>query len=130
MTPVEQPVFPYRFACKRSGNCCAIPGGFVRVTPDERRAIAAHLGLSEAAFTSRYLQPDGVHLKEGFGNRCTFLQDGQEAGCGIYEVRPHKCAEWPFWPEILTDARLLQLVERTCPGIEPRDGSTSRDADD
>ena len=62
--------FPYAFACKRSGNCCAIPGGFVRVTPDEQKAIAALLGLDVMAFQSRYLQPDGVHLKDGLGNRC------------------------------------------------------------
>ena len=126
MTAVREPGFPYEFECKRSGNCCAIPGGFVRVTDEERRAIAAHLNLSEVAFASRYLQPDGVHLKEGLGNRCTFLQDGANVGCGIYAVRPHKCREWPFWPEILTDARLRQLVERTCPGIQAIDGSSGR----
>lgn len=96
----------------------------MRVTDEERRAIAAHLNLSEAAFASRYLQTDGVHLKEGFGNRCTFLQDGAHVGCGIYPVRPHKCREWPFWPEILTDDRLRQLVQRTCPGIRAIDGSS------
>ncbi|MCK5943982.1 MAG: YkgJ family cysteine cluster protein [Planctomycetes bacterium] len=111
--------FPFRFACRRSGNCCAIPGGFVRTTPAERAAIAAHLGLSEPAFASRYLQPDGERLKEGFGNRCVFLQDGAQASCGIYPVRPRKCGEWPFWPEVLADPALRRLVERTCPGIEP-----------
>lgn len=117
MTAARQPGFPYEFACRRSGNCCAIPGGFVRVTDEERRAIAAHLEMDEAAFASRYLQPDGVHLKEGLGNRCTFLQDGAQAGCGIYPVRPHKCRGWPFWPEVLQNESLRQLVERTCPGI-------------
>jgi uncharacterized protein len=120
MSTVSEADFPYQFECRRSGNCCAIPGGFVRVTEHERRAIAEHLGLSEAAFQSRYLQPDGVHLKEGFGNRCTFLQDGAQAGCSIYPVRPHKCRDWPFWPEILSNASLLQLVQRTCPGISPK----------
>lgn len=111
--------FPFRFACRRSGNCCAIPGGFVRVTPGERTAIAAFVGMSEAAFASRYLDVDGERLKEGLGNRCVFLQDGAEAGCAIYPVRPHRCREWPFWPELATDERLRALVARTCPGIEP-----------
>ena len=111
--------FPFRFACRRSGNCCAIPGGFVRVTAEERAAIAAHLGMAERAFASRYLQPDGVRLKDGFGSRCVFLQDGAQAGCGIYPVRPAKCRQWPFWPEVLGDPELLRLVQRTCPGIEP-----------
>jgi len=91
----------------------------VRVTPDESAAIAEHLGISTTAFASRYLQPDGVRLKEGLGNRCVFLRDGAEASCSIYPVRPHKCREWPFWPELLTDPELARIVNRTCPGIEP-----------
>ena len=83
--------FPFRFRCLRSGNCCSIPGGFVRIDDEERSAIAGHLGISEAAFASRYLQPDGVRLKDGLANRCVFLQDGAQAGCGIYPVRPQKC---------------------------------------
>ncbi len=118
---VDQRAFPFTFACRRSGNCCAIPGGIVRVTPAEAEAIAAHLGLSPQAFASRFLQPDGVRLKDGLGNRCVFLADGAPAGCGIYEVRPAKCREWPFWPEVLTDPAVRQQVERTCPGIAPRD---------
>lgn len=112
--------FPFTFACRRSGNCCAIPGGIVRVTDAEAAALATHLGLTRAAFVSRYLQPDGVRLKDGLGNRCVFLQDGAEASCGVYEVRPAKCRSFPFWPELLHDPELLRLVERTCPGIQPR----------
>jgi len=115
----EQEGYPFRFACRRSGNCCAIPGGFVRVSDRERAAMAEFLGMSEQAFASRYLQPDGVRLKEGLGNRCVFLRDGAHASCGIYEVRPKKCREWPFWPELRDDPALLRLVERTCPGLEP-----------
>ncbi len=118
----EREGFPFRFACRRSGNCCAIPGGIVRVTAAEIEAIAAHLDMDVAAFRSRYLQPDGVRLKDGLGSRCVFLQDGAHASCGIYAVRPAKCRQWPFWPEVLQDPALLQLVQRTCPGIEPRHG--------
>ena len=115
--------FPFAFACARSGNCCAIPGGIVRVTPAEAAAIADHLGMTVDAFASRYLQPDGVRLKEGLGTRCVFLRDGVHASCGIYPVRPQKCREWPFWPEVRTDDQLRQLVVRTCPGIRPLDGA-------
>lgn len=116
---VQRDGYPFRFACRRSGNCCAIPGGFVRIGPDDRRAIAEHLGIDEAAFVSRYLQPDGSRLKEGLGHRCVFLQDGARAGCSIYPVRPERCRTWPFWPEMLEDGALRRLAERTCPGIEP-----------
>ncbi len=111
--------FPFAFACQRSGNCCAIPGGFVRVSDGDIARIAALLGLDVDAFRSRYLQPDGVTLKDGLGGRCVFLQDGAQAGCSIYAARPQRCRDWPFWPELLTDARLRELVVRTCPGIQP-----------
>ncbi len=120
-TPEQRDGFPFRWACRRSGNCCAIPGGMVRVSEAEAQAIANHLGLSLAAFRSRYVQPDGERLKDGQGLGCVFLQEGVLAGCSIYAVRPHKCREWPFWPEVRSDAELLRLVQRTCPGIEPLD---------
>lgn len=114
---VRREGFPFVFSCKRSGNCCAIPGGFVRVTPADVAGIAAHLGMSEAAVRSRFVQPDGVTLKDGLGGRCVFLAEGRLAACSIYPVRPARCREWPFWPEVLVDARLRELVERTCPGV-------------
>ncbi len=109
--------FPFGFSCKRSGNCCAVPGGVVRVTAAESAAIAAFLGLDEQAFRARHVQPDGERLKEGLGNRCVFLADGGEATCTIYPVRPAKCRSFPFWPELLEDDALLARVQRTCPGI-------------
>lgn len=109
--------FPFAWSCRRSGNCCAIPGGVVRVDAAEVRAIAAFLGLDEAAFRSRFVQPDGERLKDGLGNRCVFLQEGAPAACSIHPVRPGKCASFPFWPELLTDPALAARVRRTCPGI-------------
>jgi len=113
--------FPFRFSCRRSGNCCSIPGGVVRVSAKEVEAIAALLGIDAAAFRSRYVHPDGERLKDGLGNRCVFLQDGDEASCSIYAARPRKCHEWPFWPELLVDPERARLAMRTCPGIEPVD---------
>ncbi len=109
--------YPFTFSCRRSGNCCSRPGGMVRVTDDEALAIAAYLGLSALGFRTRYLAPAGGRLKEGIGNRCVFLEDGAEAGCSIYPVRPHKCSTWPFWPELLDSTELLQEAQRLCPGI-------------
>jgi len=112
-----RPGYPYGFACRRSGNCCAIPGGFVRVTDDEAAAIAARLGMTVEAFRSRHLRPDGMTLVDGLNGACTFLQEGRPAGCSIYEVRPARCRTWPFWPEVLENQELEKLVRRTCPGI-------------
>jgi Fe-S-cluster containining protein len=116
--PQQRDGFPFRWQCRRSGNCCAIPGGVVRVDAAEAAAIAAFLGLDERAFRARYVQADGERLKDGLGNRCVFLADGREAACTIYPVRPAKCRTFPFWPELLADYALLARVRRTCPGIE------------
>jgi Fe-S-cluster containining protein len=116
--PVQR--FPFAFRCRRSGTCCAIPGGIVRVSAGESAAIAAFLGLEEPAFRTRFLQPDGERLRDGLGNRCVFLLDGPEAACGIYAVRPERCRTFPFWEELLHDPELLACVRRTCPGIEDR----------
>lgn len=114
--------YPFEFACQRSGNCCAIPGGVVRVGAADIAAIAGHLGMSETAVRRRYLDLRGDRLRDGFGSRCVFLDDGPpgQAGCRIYPVRPQKCRDWPFWPEALTDPELLAAMRRRCPGIGPR----------
>ncbi len=112
--------YPFTFACRRSGNCCAVPGGVVRVTADDVAAIAAHLGLSAAAVRSRYVAASGDRLVDGFGSRCVFLADGAEASCTIYPVRPQKCRDWPYWPELRDDPQLLAKALRTCPGMTPR----------
>jgi Fe-S-cluster containining protein len=117
----RRPGYPFRFACRRSGNCCAQPEGFVRVGPDDVRRIAFHLGLSAAAFRSRYLAARGDRLAEGLGGRCVFLEDGREARCRIYPARPERCRSWPFWPELRDSPERLREACRLCPGIEPGD---------
>lgn len=110
--------YPFTFACRRSGNCCARPDGFVRVTQEERAAIAAELGLSPEAFASRHL--DGDRLRHGLGGRCVFLREGAEAACAIYTVRPERCRTWPYWPELRDDPAALAEALRLCPGLMPR----------
>lgn len=112
--------FDFAFSCRRSGNCCAIPGGVVRVTSAEIRQMARHLGLTEEAFRSRFLQADGATLRNGQGHRCVFLDDGTTAACSIYEARPQQCRDWPFWSRLQTDAGLLEQARRICPGIIDR----------
>ena len=114
----RRPGFPFAFACRRSGNCCARPEGVVRVDAEDVRRMAAHLGLSEAGVRSRYLAASGDRLAEGLGGRCVFLEDGGEASCGIYPARPERCRSWPFWPELAASERELAAACRVCPGIE------------
>ena len=122
--PVDRSMaFPFDFACRRSGNCCAVPGGVVRVASSDVEAIAEYLGLTVAAVRSRFLHADGERLRDGLGARCVFLDEGSgpgQASCTIYPVRPQKCRDWPFWPEALADPALLAAMQRRCPGITPR----------
>ena len=48
-----------------------------------------------------------------------FLEDGREAGCRIYPVRPERCRTWPFWPELREPGPALEEAQRFCPGIQP-----------
>lgn len=113
-----RPGYPFRFACRRSGNCCSRPGGVVRVDAGDVARIAGHLGLSEGAFRSRYVAATGNRLAEGLGGRCVFLEDGHRARCTIYPVRPERCRTWPFWPELRDSPEDLAQACRLCPGIE------------
>jgi Fe-S-cluster containining protein len=116
--PETRPGYPFRFACRRSGNCCSRPGGVVRVDADDVARIAGHLGLSEGAFRSRYVAATGDRLAEGLGGRCVFLEDGRRARCTIHPVRPERCRSWPFWPELRDSPEELAQARRLCPGIE------------
>lgn len=111
--------FPFRFRCRRSGNCCATPEGMVHIGESDVRRIAAHLGISEAGFRSRYVAARGDRLVEGLGGRCPFLADGREATCTIYAARPERCRTWPYWPELADSPEALREAMRMCPGIEP-----------
>jgi Fe-S-cluster containining protein len=89
----------------------------VRVGPEDARRIAAHLGLSEQGFRSRYVAASGDRLVDGSGGRCVFLADGPTTRCAIYPVRPERCRSWPFWDEH-RDPRALAEAVRLCPGME------------
>lgn len=78
--------------CTRCANCCKTmkPG---LIEADIRR-IAKHLGLSRTAFVETYLEGDPED--GGYRTRslpCPFL--GDDGRCGIYEVRPKACREFP-----------------------------------
>jgi Fe-S-cluster containining protein len=121
---VPETSFPFRFRCRRSGNCCARPEGIVRVDAADVARIAAHLGLSESALRARHLAAGGDRLRDAPGGRCTFLVEGRETSCGIYPARPRQCRTWPFWPELLESPEALREARRLCPGIEPLRAAT------
>ncbi|MHC4513792.1 MAG: YkgJ family cysteine cluster protein [Planctomycetota bacterium] len=113
-----RPEFPFRFRCRRSGNCCARPRSVVRVHGADVRRIASHLGMAEQAFRDRYVRPAQDHLVDGPSDACVFLEAGSEAACSIYAARPEQCRTWPYWEELRNAPAMLQQAMRLCPGIE------------
>lgn len=115
-----------RFGCTQCGNCCSGPRGFVLFTPEEGRAIAARLGVSEARFLEEWTSETvrGRSLNEvgsEHGYDCVFLDRERVPGmavCSIYEDRPAQCRTWPFWPGLLRSREDWVRAKRRCPGLD------------
>jgi uncharacterized protein len=104
-----------RFQCQQCGSCCTGEPGTIYVTPDEIKALAAHLRLDVEAFTRRYLYPfqDSFSIGEHADGRCLFYDDG----CTIYPLRPHQCRTYPFWFSNLRSEERWRAIRKACPGI-------------
>ncbi len=118
--PAGQPWYRngLRFACTQCGRCCQNHGEYeyLYLTTADVHAMAAELGLSEAAFRSRYTAPsDGWTILRVEGPHCTFLTP--EGQCSVYEARPMQCRTWPFWHENLTREAWTGPVQAICPGL-------------
>lgn len=107
-----------RFECQGSGRCCVSRGefGYVYLTLEDRKRMAALLGMTTAAFTRTWCKKtDGVyHLKEAQGPECVFLKGNR---CTVYEARPEQCRTWPFWPEVMNAKTWKTEVAAYCPGV-------------
>jgi len=87
--------------CLRCANCCKTTGPLF--TDKDIVRIAKHLRMRPAAFVDKYLRIDeeGDHVLQSVP--CPFL--GDDNYCGIYEVRPKACREFPH-----TDRRNMQEI--------------------
>jgi Fe-S-cluster containining protein len=105
-----------RFSCQGCGECCRGPGGHVFLTEGEGGQIAAHLGISTAAFFSTMTRhSEGrLALADMPNGDCRFLG---EDGCAIYPVRPRQCRSWPFWFANLRSREAWKSAAQRCPGI-------------
>ena len=79
--------------------CCSVYDR-VQVTRRDIRRLAKHFGVTEEVATARYtkmyagervLRRKRDHL---FGQACQFINP-ETRGCGIYNVRPAVCREFP-----------------------------------
>jgi Fe-S-cluster containining protein len=108
-----------RFQCQGSGKCCTSHGefGFVFMTPEDRKRMARHLGMTTSAFVRKHCEKtNGAwHLIEDPKNPdCRFLKG---KSCGVYEGRPTQCRTWPFWPEVMSAKSWKKEVVSFCPGV-------------
>lgn len=101
--------------CLQCANCCKTTGP--RFTNKDIERIASHQGLKPGQFVERYLRidEDGDYVLQSVP--CPFL--GPDNYCGIYEVRPQACRQYPH-----TDHRKIQQVlditdanSRICPAV-------------
>ena len=114
------------FSCTQCGNCCTGPTGAVWFTPDEGKAMAIKLGVTESDFYFKFARKIGLRwsLKENVINGqfdCIFLQrNDSTATCSLYETRPSQCRTWPFWPEVLKSKSVWEKTKREtpCPGMD------------
>ncbi len=101
--------------CLQCANCCKTTGPLFTQKDIDR--ISKHLRLKPAGFIDQnlWVDEDGDHVLQTVP--CPFL--GPDNYCGIYEVRPKACREYPH-----TDRRnmkeILQLTRKNaavCPAV-------------
>lgn len=109
-----------RFKCTECGKCCTGVSGFVWVTPEEMKAMAAALNLSLDLFTKKYIRQRGnryslIERKQQNGDfDCVFLKDKK---CEVYQARPVQCRTFPWWKENLNSEESWKLAAKDCEGI-------------
>jgi len=102
--------------CLLCANCCKTTSPII--TERDSVRIAKHLGMKGGDFAQKYLYLDKVDqeyaLKE---TPCPFL--GDDNYCGIYDVRPRACSEYPHTQQV-NQIGVLYLTEKNatiCPAI-------------
>lgn len=101
--------------CLECANCCKTTSPMF--TKTDVRRLAKHQKMSVAEFTKKYLRVDEDGDTVLKSSPCPFL--GEDNYCGIYEVRPKACREYPHtnrkqMSQILDTTYLNTLV---CPAV-------------
>ncbi len=120
--PANTPKSPWyadglAFACQGCGDCCRGPGGYVWVTEEEARELAAALGMDFQRFAATMLRStlSGLALVDDRRGDCPVL--GDDGRCRAYEKRPVQCRTWPWWEENLVSQHRWEDAATRCPGM-------------
>ena len=101
--------------CLKCANCCTTTGPLWTNKDIER--IAKHLKMKPGAFIEAYLRIDEEDDYVLQNVPCHFL--GADNYCGIYEVRPKACREYPH-TDRANQKQILNLAVRNtsvCPAV-------------
>ena len=110
-----------RFECTRCSRCCRHEPGYVFLSEQDLKSLAAYLQLSQGEMLERFCRVvdiagiPRVSLKERSNYDCIFWAPGKE--CTVYEARPLQCRAFPFWAANLASPADWQRAARRCPGI-------------
>jgi Fe-S-cluster containining protein len=104
------------FQCTRCGKCCTGAPGYVWVSDDDVREIAAFRGEALDQVLGLYTRPAAGRrsLRERANGDCVFWD--RQAGCTIYPVRPPQCRTFPFWKSHVASPQSWQELRQDCPG--------------
>lgn len=118
-------------ACKScGGKCCVGESGYIFVSINEAKEIAALLQMPFDAFALRFLKKVGyrfslIEKPYESGMACVFF-DTKQRNCAIYEKRPKQCREFPFWDSMRDGVRSqsdLQSLCMECAGVSADAGA-------
>ena len=112
--PLHEKVFK-RTNCLECANCCKTTGPLF--TDKDIARIASHLSIKPSKFFEKYLQIDEDSDYVLKSLPCTFLLENNS--CGIYEVRPKACREFPH-TDRKKQIQLLKLTQKNvevCPAV-------------
>ena len=133
------PIIPIRHKCKKCGACCK--NIKLSIFKHEIKRMAEFLKMSEKEFMEKHISEEKLmtrsifknhkilkHLivegyrlnKEKDGN-CPFLN--KQNTCEIYEVRPHKCRQFPYNNPCLDGNHIICGIGTIdeCDGLEKDD---------
>ena len=105
-----------RFECQPGCTACCQHKGFVYRTGDDIARAAEFLGMTAAAFETRYIYrtKNLRRLRIPRGGQCRFLRADR---CSIHPAKPTQCRIFPFWPELTKSGRKWRQTAAWCPGI-------------
>lgn len=87
-----------RLDCIKCPSLCCRMAGYVRVSRDDIRRLAKHLGMTVPAFEAKHVleitRKGEKRIKQGY-KTCQFLTEDRL--CGVYEARPQDCRGYVCW---------------------------------